>query len=95
LNKYSYASRKLATKFVDVSGHVVIGGSVVGEDAAAQPGERMQRLRQRRERARAALRIGGRARQRAEACACGFLGRKLALDQPLDALDRRRSITLR
>ena len=41
LHKHPYASRKLATEFIDVSGHVVIGKSVVREQAAAQAGERM------------------------------------------------------
>jgi len=53
----------------------------------------MQCLRQGCERARAAFRIGGSARQRAEPVAHGFLGLKFALDQPLDALDRRDSFT--
>ena len=58
--------------------------------AAAQAGERLKGSGENGERARAALRIGRRARQQSELRASGFLGGELLRDKPFDAVDGRR-----
>jgi hypothetical protein len=94
LHKSAYASRKLVTELIDVSGHVVIGQSRIREKAVAQAGERVQGLRQCREGPRAAFGVGRGARQWTELGAHRLLGFELALHQPLDPFDRHHSFSL-
>src|SRR5436305_1073785 len=84
------AARKVVTELVDVSGHVVIVIETSSRrQAAAQPRQRLQRLRQGRERACRPLGVRRHAWQRTELRPYRLFGGELLLHQSLDALDRR------
>ena len=85
------APRKFVTERIDVCGVVVnIAWSLFGSSARAHAEEHVQRTCHARDRARAALRLGRRARERSERRPRCLLGGELLLDQPLDARDQGR-----